>query len=254
MYTDFAGIYDRLMHDLDYKRWTDYLELLFKRNGASPSLILELGCGTGNFCIELAKRGYEMIGIDSSVDMLSRAKSKSADEGLDVLYLNQDMTAFELYGTVDAAICLVDSINYVLRKDKLAGLFNLVRNYLNPGGIFIFDVNTEYKFENTLRDGVFYEVREDVAYIWQSRYQKKNRICRYDLTFFVNSGTAYDRYDETHYERAYSTQELKTAIKKAGLDLCGVYGGLTMNPPCPKSERIFFCARKQEKIPLFAAE
>ncbi|NLD49455.1 MAG: class I SAM-dependent methyltransferase, partial [Clostridiaceae bacterium] len=184
MYSGFAYIYDKLMYDIDYKKWAGYIEDIFKENGIKPSLVLDLGCGTGSFCLEMASRGYDMIGIDSSEDMLGCAAQKSAGVK-NILYLKQDMTNFELYGTVDCIVCLLDSINYVLYKKDLKRLLKLVHNYLNHGGLFIFDINTPYKFENVFMENVYYDISDEITYIWQNNFDKRKRICEFDLTFFI---------------------------------------------------------------------
>jgi SAM-dependent methyltransferase len=245
IYRDFAGIYDKLMADVDYKKWADYVEEVFGRNGLKPSLILDLGCGTGSFCIEMAKRGYEMIGVDISPEMLMLASSKANAAGADILYLNQDMTSFELYGTVDAAVCFLDSINYITDKRKLNRLFKLVNNYLNPGGLFIFDTNSQYKIKNILGNNVFYSVEDDAAYIWQNTYCPKTRKCEFDLTFFIQDGESYIRRDEIHYERAYSVDEIKGLAVSAGLKPLGIFDGLSFKHYKEKSERILFVCKKQ---------
>lgn len=150
MYQGFAEVYDRLTQDIEYEKWADFLESAFLKFGDKPRLVLELGCGTGSLAIEMAKRGYDMIGLDLSVDMLSRAAEKSRDQGVDILFINQDMRDFELYGTVDAVICMLDSINYITDKTDLDRVFQLVHMYLNPGGLFIFDINSEYKLSHIL--------------------------------------------------------------------------------------------------------
>lgn len=170
MYSDFAMLYDQLMGDVDYAAWADYIEQIFKVNQVKPSLILDLGCGTGSFCIEMAKRGYDLIGLDLSSDMLSLAKQKSLEADQDILFINQDMTRFELYGTVDVIVCLLDSLNYVRNKRDAARMFKLVSNYLNPGGLFIFDINSPYKFENVLASNIFYEIGDNISYIWKNKY------------------------------------------------------------------------------------
>ena len=246
IYTAFAYVYDRLIGDIDYKKWADYIEEIFRRNGLKPSLVLDLGCGTGSFCIEMAERGYEMIGIDLSVDMLSLAKEKSYKRKLDILSLNQDMSNFELYGTVDAVVCLLDSINYITGKRNIKRLFRLVHNYLNPGGLFIFDVNSCYKFENILADNVFYGIDDDLTYIWQNSYDKKRRICEFDLTFFIKENEFYRRYDELHYERAYSIEEIRGLISYSGMELVNMYDNLSFLPPKANSERIFTVCRKKK--------
>jgi SAM-dependent methyltransferase len=244
MYTDFAYCYDRLMKDVDYSRWADYIEELFRLHSLKPSLVLDLGCGTGSFCLEMAGKGYDMLGIDLSADMLACAKAKSVEKGRDILFLNQDMTGFELYGTVDAIVCLIDSMNYITYKNDLKRLFKLVRNYLNPGGLFIFDINSEYKFEKVLGSNVYHRVEEDVAYIWQNSYDRSRRLCRFDLTVFVGRGHSCSRFDEVHHERAYSTAELEGLVRDSGLRLCSVLGEFSVKKPGKKCERIFFVCKK----------
>lgn len=240
IYDNFAYIYDKLMYDIDYSKWADYIEEIFKINNLKPSLILDLGCGTGNFCVEMAKRGYDMIGVDMSQEMLSCAKLKSEEQGSNILYLNQDMTNFELYGTVDAIVCLMDSLNYILYKKDIKRMFKLVKNYLNPEGLFIFDVNTPYKFENVFGENVFYDISDEATYIWQNYYNKKSKVCEFELTFFVKDCEAYKKYDEVHYERSYSKSELKELIKAGGLSLLNVYDDLKLSAPTKKSQRNFF--------------
>lgn len=244
MYTDFAYCYDRLMRDVDYSRWADYIEELFRLHGLKPSLLLDLGCGTGSFCLEMAGRGYDMIGADLSEDMLACARKKSIEQGRDVLFLHQDMTDFELYGTVDAIVCLIDSINYITYKNDLKRLFKLVRNYLNPGGLFIFDMNSEYKLKTVLGNNVFHQVEEDMAYIWQNSYDSSRKLCRFDLTVFAGKGQACTRFDEEHYERAWSRTEMEETVGSSGLRLCSVFEEFTNRRPGKNCERIFFVCKK----------
>jgi 2-polyprenyl-3-methyl-5-hydroxy-6-metoxy-1,4-benzoquinol methylase len=247
IYHSFAYIYDKLMYDIDYSKWADYIEDIFRINNHKPSLILDLGCGTGNFCIEMAKRGYDMIGVDLSVDMLNCAREKSAEQGLDILYLNQDMTDFELYGTVDVIVCLMDSINYILYKKDIKRMLKLVRNYLNPNGLFIFDVNTPYKFENVFGNNVFYDISDEATYIWQNYYNSKTKVCEFELTFFVKDNEAYKKYDEVHYERSYDKTELKDMLKSSGLKLVSIYDDLKLSSPSKKSQRNFYvCEANKE--------
>lgn len=246
IYSDFAYYYDRLMKDMDYGKWADYIEDLFKGYIRRPSMVLDLGCGTGSFCIEMAGRGYEMIGVDISQDMLSCAKDKTLEKKLDILYLNQDIKSFELYGTVDAIVCLLDSMNYITNRSHMKRVFKLVKNYLNPGGIFIFDINSVFKLEQILGDNVFYSVEDDITYIWQNSFDKKSRISTFDLTFFAKNGEMYERFDEEHFERAYSIEEMKEMINGSGLEFCAAYEEFSNNPPSINSERIFFICKKIE--------
>ncbi len=245
MYTGFAYIYDQLTSDIDYSKWADYIEKLFKRYRKKPSLILDLGCGTGSFAVEMASRGYEMIGIDASPDMLACARRKAESRNVDVLFLNQDMSDFKLYGTVDAVVCLLDSLNYVTSKRDATRVFRLVKNYLNPGGLFIFDINTPYKFQHVLSGNVFYEVRDDLAFIWENRYDKRKKLCEFDLTFFIKSGEYFKRHDEIHVERAYSPGEIREMADRAGLKLLATFDNLSMRPASETSERVFcVCSNK----------
>jgi SAM-dependent methyltransferase len=232
------------MQDVDYKRWADYIEEIFRVYDIKPSLVLDLGCGTGSFCLEMAKRRYEMIGVDLSPEMLACARQKCIDANVDVLLLNQDMSRFELYGTVDAAVCLLDSVNYITGKRDVKRLFKLVSNYVNPGGIFIFDINSPYKFEKVLGNNVFYSVDDSITYIWQNSYDKRRKICEFDLTFFIEENGYYKRCDEFHVERAYSPEDITKFIRYSGMKLLAMYDDLSLKPPKKSSERIFVVCRK----------
>ena len=235
------------MSDVNYSQWADYLTSIFEKHNCKPKLIADLGCGTGSFCTEMSKRGYEMIGIDASAEMLSCAQQKAADAGMEILYLNQDITDFELYGTVDVITCLMDSLNYITYKSDLNRLFKWVNNYLEPNGLFIFDINSPYKFENILASNVFYETSEDVSYIWQNSYDKRSHICRFDLTFFAKEGELYRRFDEVHHERNYAVEELIEMLKNAGMQPIGIYSAFSFKKPGDKCERIFLVCKKLMK-------
>ncbi|MEN6316061.1 MAG: class I SAM-dependent methyltransferase [Clostridiaceae bacterium] len=233
------------MTDVNYGQWADHIITIFRRCGLKPELIADLGCGTGSFCLEMAHRGYDMIGIDLSAEMLSCARQKALQAGADILFLNQDMTSFELYGTVDAITCLMDSVNYVTYKNDLKQLFKLVANYLNPNGLFVFDINSPYKFENIFSANAFCETNPEASYIWQNCYDKSKKLCRFDLTFFVREGDLFRRFDEVHYERSYTREELEEMLAVAGLRLCSVYGGFSFRKPSEKCQRIFFICKKE---------
>lgn len=245
MYRRFADVYDQLVQDIPYKKWADYLQSAFLKFNQKPELILELACGTGNMTIELSKRGFQMIGLDISVDMLSKAYEKALESNQDILFINQDMRNFELHGTVDAVICLLDSLNYMDSIDEVKQVFELVSRYLNPGGLFIFDLNSPYKISKILGNETFYDLSEDIAWVWTNTYDSKKRKVTFDLAFFVrNHEGLYERFDETHQETAYTTDEIKQALEHAGLKLAEVYGNLSFNPPGAQEERIFYVAQK----------
>ncbi len=235
------------MIDINYSEWADYIEAIFKNYNLKPELIADLGCGTGNFCLEMVGRGYNMIGVDISAEMLSCAMLKLESQGVErekVLFLNQDMSRFELYGTVDAIVSLVDSINYITDKKDLKRMFSLVENYLNPGGLFVFDVNSVYKFEKIFANNVFYSIDDEITYIWENTYDKNTKLCKFDLTFFISQNEYYKRFDEVHFERAYSIEELSEIVENSGLELLKVYEGLSFCKPSINSERLFFICKK----------
>lgn len=237
-YVSFAAVYDELMEDAEYEKRIEYIEEIFDKTGVKPKLMLDLACGTGTATKMFAEKGYDMIGVDLSVDMLDVAKSKS--DGLNILYLNQPMESFELYGTVDAVVCMLDSINYILDFENLVKTFKLVKNYLNPGGVFVFDINTKYKLENVLAGNVFCGESDNAYYTWENYYDKEENICEFILEFFIKDGEKYSRRTETHYERGYSVAELKKAIEESGLTLAGVYDDMSFEPENRKSERLYF--------------
>lgn len=242
-YLDFAYLYDRLTFDVDYFKTADYIESIFgKFCVKKPELIADLACGTGSMCVQLSNRGYDMIGIDFSENMLDAALKKHSKN--DILYLNQDITEFELYGTVDAVLCLLDSVNHITDADDLKKVFKLVKNYLNPGGLFIFDINTKYKFENVLSDNIFTYDVGDIYYVWENDYDKIDKICDFYLTFFVEENGLYKRIDEQHCERCYEEAEIEKMLSNEGFELMGKYDNLSFDKPKDKSERIFYVLRK----------
>ena len=242
-YTSFAQVYDKLTGDVNYKKRVLYIEKLFKKFNISPKLVLDLACGTGNITKLMAEKGYDMIGIDGSPDMLNVAKNKPGSEN--ILYLCQQMPEFELYGTVDAVLCLLDSINYVTEKEDVLQTFALVHNYLNPGGLFIFDVNTPYKLKNILAGNTFCGEADGVYYTWENVYDPQEKLSEFKLEFFIQNGKTYERNTEFHFERAYTDGELKKMLKQCGFTLLAVYDDLTFETPGARSEKIFYIAKKE---------
>lgn len=248
MYSDFAYVYDVLMQDVQYTQWADYLEELFQKFCVKkPELVLDMACGTGNLTLEMARRGYDMIGIDMSPDMLSCAMEKSAECGISPLWVCQDMRAFELYGTMDAILCTMDSMNYMEDVPDMEQVLQLVCNYLNPGGLFIFDMNTPYKLQHILGNNLFYEIRDDITYLWRNEYLPEEKKCNFDLTFFVREAEdVYRRLEEEQQQRAWTIDEIKHLLQKTGLELLEVYEAFTQSPPSEEAERIFYIARRPE--------
>ena len=259
-YRAIARVYDRLNAELDYAAWADFAEACFSRFlPQKPQYVLDLACGTGRMTLELASRGYDMIGIDGSADMLSQAYDRGAMSA-GVLLLHQDMRSFELYGTVGAAVCCLDSLNYLLTPSDLASCLRLVHNYLDPDGLFFFDVNTPFTFENTygnnayvLEDELTFEDTVDEEKIaiycgWQNAYDPESRICQFSLSLFeeTEKGT-YRREDELQEERCYSMEELRAALSEAGFEFLGVWQDFAFTPPSPEAERWYICARAKKE-------
>jgi len=246
-YDFLAGCYDRLTYDVDYAAWADYIEAHFRKKGIPGKTVLDLACGTGSLTFELARRGYEMIGVDLSPEMLSEAMEKDMG-GVDIppMFLCQSMDKLDLYGTIDACVCCLDSVNYVTDRRKLQKAFARVHLFLMPGGMFIFDVNTVEKL-SALDGQVFLDETEDTYCVWRAEYSKRSRLCTYFMDIFrldEESGL-WERGEELHEERAYTVEELTQFLKQAGFKDIKVYGERKMSAPRPGEQRIFFAARKE---------
>ncbi len=244
-YSGFAKVYDLFMDNIPYEEWTDYVKELLADEGVRDGILLDLGCGTGSVTELLAQSGFDMIGIDNSEEMLEIAMEKREASGLDILYLLQDMREFELYGTVKGAVSICDSMNYILEDEDLLEVFKLVHNYLDNDGIFIFDLNTMYKYEEVLADNTFAEDREESSFIWENFYDEEEMINQYDLSLFVQEEDGrYRKYEETHLQRAYEQERVEELIKASGLELLHVYDAFTKELPADTSERIYFVCRR----------
>lgn len=241
MYGNFAVGYHHIMKDTDRDGLIAYYLDIFKKFGSEPSLILDLGCGAGDITLRLAKKGYDLIGIDISTDMLNIAREENSHEN--ILYLNQDMREFELYGTVDVIYSAFDCLNYITDKRDLKKVFSLCHNYLNPDGLFIFDINTEYKFKNILDKNTFVYDTEKAYLVWQSEYLTRNRICTFFLDMFYKNQKGYERFYEEQEQRAYSVEELTEIALSTGFQVLGIYDSMTFKKYSKTSEKIFFVLR-----------
>lgn len=247
-YESFAEVYDLLQDNIPYEEWCEYLCGILEKYGIRDGLVLELGCGTGIMTELLAKCGYDMIGVDNSVEMLQIAQNKRLESGHDILYLLQDMREFELYGTVRAVVSVCDSLNYLTEEDDLHTVFSLVNNYLDPGGLFIFDMNTEYKYRELIGDTVIAENRETCSFIWENWYDADSRMNEYDLTLFIRTTDGlYEKHEETHTQRAYTLAEISSALESAGLAVEAIYDAYTLDGPTQESSRLCFVARECTK-------
>ena len=251
-YTNFATVYDVFMDETPYEEWKNCIVRILQENGIEDGLLLDLGCGTGTMTMLLAEAGYDMIGVDMSVDMLDIAKNKSQSVQPEILYLCQDMREFELYGTVRGVICVCDSINYLLEEEEIIQTISLVNNYLDPRGIFIFDFNTVYKYREVIGDRVIAENRDTCSFIWDNYYDAENGINEYELAIFVkdaasSAGNHYLKFEEEHYQKGYELEEMKACLEKAGLVFVNAYDTDTGAAVHAKTERITVIARENGK-------
>lgn len=244
MYNDFAYSYDSLMRDVDYTKRAEYLASLFCRYDRMPTLMLDLACGTGEFCNQFASKGVSVIGVDISYDMLSIAREKSAQQGNDVLYLCQDAAELDLYGTVDGAICCLDSLNHITDYNAFCKAIERVSLFLEKDRLFIFDVNTVYKHREVLGNNTFVIDTEDVYCVWQNEFNDKDNTVNINLDFFTPDDDAYIRTNEEFCERAYTNQEIETALKKAGLKIEAILDDMSLDAPSEEAERIIYVTRK----------
>lgn len=243
MYNDFAYNYDALMGDVDYNARTEYICKLFKKFDREPTLMLDLACGTGEFSKRFARKNISVIGVDISYDMLSVAREKSADEGNDILYLCQDAAELDLYGTIDGAICCLDSLNHITNYDNFCRAIERVSLFLEKERLFIFDLNTEYKHREVLGNNTFVVDTDDVYCVWQNEYDGKNSV-EITLDFFVPDGDAYYRTGESFCERAYTEREIGNALQKAGLKIEAIFEDMSETAPVETTERVVYVTRK----------
>lgn len=257
IYQDFAGVYDRFMDDVPYEQWAERIDGLIQKYGVSKperdtevlleserNLVVDLGCGTGTLTELLYAKGYDMIGVDASDCMLNMAMEKKEKSGSEILYLQQDMRELDLYSTVGTVVCVCDSINYILEEEELLHIFSLVKNYLFPGGIFLFDFNTDYKYREVIGDTTIAESREDCSFIWDNFYDMEEGINEYDLTVFVREeGELFRRFQETHYQRGYTMEQMRQLIERAGMTVLEAMDADTGENVRPESQRIYIVAK-----------
>lgn len=247
-YTGFAEVYDLFMNNVPYQEWADYLSSLFQKYGVPCGLMLELGCGTGTMTERMADKGYEMIGVDNSEDMLSEALEKKMESGHDILYLCQDMREFELYGTVAAVYSVCDSLNYLTEYEDLVRVFGLVNNYLDPEGIFIFDFNTPSEYRNPLRQAPIVETQDGDTMIWENFFDEETKLNEHRLTFFLQEEEErYTKIEEIHRQKAWEPRQIKKALNEAGLTFLAAYEAFTEKEPSEDSARVYFIAREKGK-------
>lgn len=241
MYSDFAYIYDELIsEDIKYDNVCDFIENIFSIYDKNPTLVCDLACGTGNISVTMSNRGYDMIGVDVSTEMLDVARSKN-NTGKDILYLCQDMRNLDLYGTCDAFLCMTDGFNYITSKEALRKIFKRIRTcFIEDDGIFIFDISSVHKLKNVLGGNTFIYDKDEMFYTWENCY--KEPFCRMELNFFKKEGDTYVRFVESQIQRAYTKNQIVDLLKESGFSKADVYGEYTFDAPDDKENRLVFVA------------
>ena len=248
MYDLIAPIYDKINGELDYAAWADFIEENIRRYNSDmkTELVLDLGCGTGRMTLELARRGYDMTGVDLSPEMLDLARDAAEEAGLSdkMLWLLQDITDFELYGTVELAVSCLDTLNHLTDTADLRRCLSLVHNYLVPDGLFVFDINGKGKFENIYADNSYVMEEDGSVCVWQNSYNPKTRLCDFFITLFEEDEDGrYNRYDELQTERMYTIRTMKKMLTECGFEFIGAYSDFDFGEATDASERIYITAR-----------
>lgn len=242
----FARYYDALTADVDYRGHGVYLKSLAEQYGGRFRLVLDLACGTGSLAVELARLGAEVIGVDGSQEMLAQAMNKSFGLAPPILYLCQDMEELDLYGTVDTTLCTLDSLNHLPGKEALRRTLHRVWLFTEPGGLFLFDMNTPEKHIRRLNGSTYLRETEEVCCIWQNTLDPQDNSVGIELDFFVGEGgERYRRYSESFREYAYPKEEIQALLEAEGFRLLGLRGDYTDGPPSPEEERIIYIARRE---------
>lgn len=245
-YGFFSNVYDTLTENVNYAARADYIADLLAENGITGGILLDLACGTGTLSIEMAKKGFEVIGVDASADMLSAAMNNAYNSEEDILFLCQPMQQLDLYGTINAAICTLDSINHLTDPEDVQATFDKVSLFTEAGGIFIFDINTVFKHRKILGDNTFVYDLDEVYCVWQNTLDVQTDTVQIDLDIFeMLEDGAYERSQESFCERAYPVDTIKTMLTAAGFETLAIYDELTENEPKEDSERLFIIARKK---------
>ena len=243
-YTRFAAAYDEMMENVDYVRWADYIDRLFALYNYRPKRVLNIACGTGSIDVLLARRGYEMSGIDLALEMLTWAKEKAKRQGINLTLWQQDMKQLTVAKPYDAALCLYDSINYMKTEEELETAFKKVSEALIPNGMFIFDVTTEHNIVKHFHRQTFAENHETFSYIWKNMYFHKENVCKTILTFFLKENDCYRKYDELHIQKIFSVHQVKNLLEQTGFKLLSSFDSFSFNKWGRSSERINFTAVK----------
>ena len=244
-YSDFAGVYDALTLNVDYKKRAEYICSILKDNQIEEGLLLDLACGTGSLSVEFARMGFDVIATDSSADMLMEAQNKAFSEGLNIMFLCQKMQETDLYGTVRAIVCSLDSINHLDNIEDVEKTFSVLKNFIDDKGIMVFDVNTLYKHQSVLGNNTFVYDEKDVYCVWQNKLFEDNKTVSINLDFFVKNGQSYHRFNESFKETAFTDEELTSAVEKSGFKVIKRYSDMSCKQPDENTERVYYVIRRE---------
>ncbi len=246
-YSAFAYFYDRLTENISYKERAEYFDRLISLHGGKKGILLDLACGTGSLSEEMARLGYDVIGVDGSEEMLGCAMDKKFDSGLPIQYLCQDMTRLDMFGTIDVTLCALDSLNHLPDLESVRRTIGRVSLFCEPGGLFIFDVNTPHKHRNILGNSTYVYDLDDVYCVWQNSFSEDSPHCRVDISldiFEKNENGSYSKYTDELSETAYERSILEKALTDSGMTVEAVYDYDTVNPPSADSQKLVFVAKK----------
>ena len=245
-YNSFSSVYDELTKNVDYKARAEYFKAILQKYNISDGLLLDLACGTGSLSVELSKMGFEVIGTDASYDMLSEAQNKAAENGENIMFLCQKMEETDLYGSVRAIVCALDSINHVTDYELVKKTFKNLKNFLDTDGIIIFDANTVYKHQKILGNNVFIYDEKNVFCAWRNTLLPDETTVNINLDFFVKNGENYMRCGESFKEKAYTDEELTRALEEAGFMVLSRFSESTFENPCEDTQRITYIAGRRD--------
>lgn len=240
-YNSFASVYDELTENVEYEKRAEYINTLLTNRGINGGILLDLACGTGTLSNHLSKFGYDMILVDSSPEMLDRARDKNKD----ALILCQSMTELDLYGTINACVCSLDSVNHLLKPCDVKAMFSKVALFTEKGGAFIFDVNTEYKHREILGNNTFVYETDSAYLVWQNSYKRKFSVVDIKLDIFAQKGNMYERESEFFSERAYKLEDIEKWLCESGFGDIELYDDLSFDGPKQDSQRVYFSAVKK---------
>ncbi len=244
-YSSFAAVYDDLTVNVDYKKRAEYIRSILLDFNIKDGLLLDLACGTGSLSVEFSKMGYEVIATDASAEMLMEAQNKAYEQEQSIMFLCQKMQQTDLYGTVGAIVCALDSINHLESTDELNQTFKVLKNFIDDKGIMVFDVNTLYKHQKVLGNNTFVYDEKNVYCVWQNRLLKDERTVNINLDFFVKNGSCYERFNENFCETAFSDEEITSAAENNGFKVLKRYKDLSCGGPEEDTERVYYVLRRE---------